>query len=185
MFQSHLRPNLKFFEYVTIELVDYHNIMDLCKFLTFEEPFFTYFHPHAFDIASVLKEIDTGDYYCLMYWCSSPCGYGMLRGYNAGYKIPALGIAIGQSFNGKGLGRYLMSHLELVAQLNGADRIRLTVAKENPRAIDLYTKCGYTLNDYNEYDLVGYKTFPKKGETIPEGIDKTITEEDIKHGYRV
>jgi ribosomal protein S18 acetylase RimI-like enzyme len=158
-FLSSIRSEPLIWQWPSIIKVDYWNLYDLHKFLIFEpESYLKYFHPHEFDMASLLKELETGDYFCLLYWRYSPIGYGMLRGWSQGYEIPSLGIAISHVHQHKGLGNYMMAHLELTARMNNAEKLRLVVAKENENAIKLYTKRGYIFNEHGEFELEGFKT---------------------------
>jgi len=58
---------------------------------------------------------------------------------------------------GMGISKVLMDHLESMAQINGAKKIRLTVYKENKPAIYLYNKWRYIFSDKNEKELIGIK----------------------------
>jgi [ribosomal protein S18]-alanine N-acetyltransferase len=70
-------------------------------------------------------------------------GYGLLRGWDEGFEIPSLGIAIHRSARGRGLGELLMHFLHVAALVRGAVRVRLRVRANNSLAIALYTKVGY------------------------------------------
>jgi ribosomal-protein-alanine N-acetyltransferase len=118
------------------------------------------FHPHPFDrptIAALATESGADQYYVLRYG-NHIWGYGMLRGWDAGYAIPSLGIAIHPQLRGRGLGTLLMHHLHTAAQLCGASQIRLKVYPDNEPAVSLYRRLGYQFTGEEAGQLVGYCT---------------------------
>lgn len=118
------------------------------------------FHPHPFtpDEAVRLCAYEGTDYYCVMIsGVGDIVAYGMLRGWDAGYTVPSLGIAVCSSYRGFGFGRKMMNHLHQVAASKGANRIRLRVYPKNTRAIHLYQSMGYQfLQELEQGQLVGY-----------------------------
>ena len=70
-------------------------------------------------------------------------GYGMLRGWDAGYEVPGLGIAISPLARGKGLATAMVHFLHAVASCRGAERVRIKVYPDNSQALKLYKKIGY------------------------------------------
>jgi ribosomal protein S18 acetylase RimI-like enzyme len=82
--------------------------------------------------------------------------YGMLRGWDEGFEVPSLGIAVAPSERCGGLGELLMSFLETVARRRCAPRLRLTVHSENDAAISLFLKRGYVFEPAVGERLVGY-----------------------------
>ena len=83
-------------------------------------------------------------------------GYGMLRGWDEGYEIPSLGLALDSSVRGHGYGRMFMHFLHAAALRRGAKRIRLKVHRENVRGIDLYKSLGYEFGQQEGSQLIGY-----------------------------
>jgi ribosomal protein S18 acetylase RimI-like enzyme len=69
--------------------------------------------------------------------------FGMLRGWQEGYEVPSLGIAVRSDREGAGYGRAMLIALEQLARERGASRIRLRVHPENLRARRLYDARGY------------------------------------------
>jgi ribosomal-protein-alanine N-acetyltransferase len=67
-----------------------------------------------------------------------------LRGWDEGYEIPSLGIAIHPDARSKGLGTTFMHFLHTAAQRKGSNRIRLRVHKENREAIAMYERFDYS-----------------------------------------
>ncbi|MDD1776618.1 MAG: GNAT family N-acetyltransferase [Candidatus Helarchaeota archaeon] len=86
-------------------------------------------------------------------------GYGILRGWDEGYEIPTLGIAIHHKARGKRLGETFMHFLHSAARLKGATKIRLKVYPENLSAFNLYKKLGYSFQEEEaDGQLVGFLT---------------------------
>jgi ribosomal protein S18 acetylase RimI-like enzyme len=79
----------------------------------------------------------------------------MLRGWDEGFSIPSLGIAIDPSARGLHLGRAFMHFLHFVAKRRGCSLVRLTVSQTNHSAIKLYEGLGYKLEVRVEGDLLG------------------------------
>lgn len=125
-----------------------------------------YFHPHAADEATLRAlshEIDADLHYLLVQG-RDVLAYGLMRGWDAGYAIPSLGVAVHPSVRTSGLGHLMMEYLETMARHRGISTVRLRVHKENTRAIDLYARRGYrmTADRSDERLLVGIKSFGDK-----------------------
>jgi ribosomal protein S18 acetylase RimI-like enzyme len=121
-----------------------------------------FFHPHASDEAGlhgVARDIGD-DLYYLFVRGREVLGYGLLRGWNEGYEIPSLGIAVHPSMRGTGLGRSIMDFLEAMARMRGASSIRLRVHKDNAIARGMYARRGYRLtpDGRDESLIVGIKS---------------------------
>ena len=118
-----------------------------------------FFHPHPLTEgeANRLAQLVGRDLYYIAVADSTCVGYGFLRGWDAGYEIPSLGIAIHPGYQGLGIGRALMHFLHAAAKLRGARRIRLKVYPQNTRAVRLYEELGYRFDRSRENEqLVGY-----------------------------
>lgn len=120
-----------------------------------------YFSPHTYDDLT-LNQItaDTNqDLHYVLAEGHTILGYGLLRGWNEGYAIPSLGIAISPNARGQGLATMLMQFLHAAANRNGATKVRLRVLKQNKKARSLYSAMGYQFedDDCNEQFLVGFK----------------------------
>src|SRR5260370_40208773 len=65
-----------------------------------------YFFPFAFDAATLVSILSSykEDVYTGAYWRDQLVGMFMLRGWDAGYEIPAYGCMIDYRFSGFGLG---------------------------------------------------------------------------------
>ncbi len=119
------------------------------------------FHPHPLTAkqAAEMVRYSGRDLYYLVVDEGEVLAYGMLRGWDEGFEIPSLGIAVRPRARGRGLGVALMHFLHFAARQRGARSIRLTVAVGNTTAIDLYTRLGYRLSPYGEGELLGVLTF--------------------------
>ncbi len=120
-----------------------------------------YFSPHPFteDVLRKLAHCPGKDLYYLMISNDCIMGYGFLRGWEEGYEIPSLGIAIQPKAQCAGLGKYFMSFLHDMASRMGAEKVRLRVRKDNEKAIILYKKLNYCLEEdiKNTEYLIGFR----------------------------
>jgi len=105
----------------------------------------TWFRPHDLGPAGARAVADhTGrDVYLIGVLDRVPVAYGMLRGWDEGYRIPALGIAVRDGYRDRGLGRQMMQALHDAVRERGGHRVRLRVAPGNARARHLYDSMGY------------------------------------------
>lgn len=121
-----------------------------------------FFHPHAGDIASLraIAEQPGKDLYVVFVEGDDVRAYGLLRGWNEGYAIPSLGIAVHPDARARGLGRLVMDYLEAMARYRGALELRLRVHRDNARAIAVYERRGYVMqSDVHDANvLVGMKS---------------------------
>lgn len=122
-----------------------------------------FFHPHAGDAVSLrtIAESAGEDLYVVFVEGDDVRAYGLLRGWNEGYAIPSLGIAVHPEARCAGIGRLVMEYLETMARRRGAPAIRLRVHKDNAHAIAMYERRGYAMKpDENDTRLlVGVKSF--------------------------
>ena len=116
-----------------------------------------FFHPHELTYEALLGicEAVGRDYYGFLVYEDRILAYGMLRGWDEGYEVPSLGIAVAEK--GRGAGRRMMNELHKTAVEMGAKRIRLTVMKENKVAVSLYKSMGYELTDKDDRNYLGTK----------------------------
>lgn len=117
-----------------------------------------WFHPHPFTPEEAKKRCtyDGKDFYCVALHENKVLAYGMLRGWDEGFEVPSLGIAVHPTARGLGLGRAFMLFLQAAASLRGAKGIRLKVYPENRTAVKLYEKLGYRYGEEVEGQLIGY-----------------------------
>ncbi len=116
-----------------------------------------FFHPHPFtdEVAETLAHSGGNDLYYVVVEGKKVVGYGMLRGWDEGFEVPTLGIALHPSVRGKGLGHAFVVFLHDVARGKGARKILLKVYPEHSRAIKLYTSLGYKFISQDKDQLVG------------------------------
>ena len=107
-----------------------------------------FFHPHPLTMEEAKRRCRyTGeDFYYICADGTTVLGYGMLRGWDAGYETPSLGIAIGPLARGKGLGTAFVYFLHTVARWRGAETVRIRVCPDNNQALRLYKKIGYQIS---------------------------------------
>jgi ribosomal protein S18 acetylase RimI-like enzyme len=122
----------------------------------FEDIDETFFRPHPFtaDEARRIANLQGRDVYALLFNDGRPVAYGMLRGWNEGFEIPSLGIAVRTDSHRRGFGRLMMAHLHEVARAHGAEKVRLRVHPENHRARRLYESLGYEYAGEDRGELV-------------------------------
>ena len=116
----------------------------------------TFFRPHSFtpDEARRIARLGGRDVYAILVEDGRAVAYGMLRGWNEGYPVPSLGIAVRTSAQGRGLGRTMMGCLQAEARREGATVLRLRVHAENVRARRLYEALGYAYAGEDRGELV-------------------------------
>jgi GNAT superfamily N-acetyltransferase len=118
-----------------------------------------FFHPHpltqVFAATLCARQHACRDRYSLLHYRDCIVAYSMLRGWDEGYTVPSFGGCTHPELRGAGLGRLLLEHAIAESQAAGAPKLRLTVYKENVRAIHLYRKLGFVLSDKNEHEFVG------------------------------
>jgi ribosomal protein S18 acetylase RimI-like enzyme len=117
-----------------------------------------HFRPHSFSAVEARQVANdtSGDVAALLAKAEEPIGYGLLRGWAAGYSVPSLGIYIVPECRGAGYARCFMGYLAAVARHKGAKSVRLRVAPENHSAFHLYKKLGYQFDGSAERgQLVG------------------------------
>lgn len=139
------------------------NILDFKELISYffehNKESWIFFNPHN-PSWSTLNNIIKGtekDFYGIFLYKNNLIGYGILRGWDEGFEIPSLGIIVDKDFRGKGFGNIIMNKLHQKAKEFGANRVRLTILKENYNAINLYNKLGYKLSELNNKKLIGFK----------------------------
>jgi ribosomal-protein-alanine N-acetyltransferase len=116
-----------------------------------------WFHPHALSAeeAARLCTYQGRDLYYAAAHDGAVLAYGLLRGWDEGYQVPSLGIAIHPDARGLGLARAFMAFLHSAASLKGASRVRLKVYPDNSPARRLYESLGYLLEPAADGQLLG------------------------------
>jgi len=146
----------------------------------------TFFRPHPFtrDEAGRIANQAGRDTYALLVEDGRAVACGLLRGWDEGYTVPSLGIAVRTSAQGRGLGRLMMAHLHAEAGRRGATMVRLRVHPDNVKARRLYESLGYTYagEDRGELvmlvDLEPSTKLPSEGGPVPPTLKGTLLEVD-------
>jgi ribosomal-protein-alanine N-acetyltransferase len=120
-----------------------------------------YFHPHSFDPDHLgqIFGLRRQDLYYLAFAGGRAVAYGMLRGWDQGYDVPSLGIAVHPEMRGRGLAEAVMHFLHVAARLRGCAEAMLTVDRDNVRAVRLYQRLGYSFTDLDARRLRGWVRF--------------------------
>jgi ribosomal-protein-alanine N-acetyltransferase len=115
------------------------------------------FHPHPLtrEAAWAIAHRTGRDVYLAAIKDGTIVGYGMLRGWDEGFDIPSLGVAVHPQHRGAGIARLMMGALHEIARQQGAPRIRLTVDADHTAAQRLYRSLGYLLEPLGNGRLVG------------------------------
>ncbi|MCK4787547.1 MAG: GNAT family N-acetyltransferase [Desulfobacteraceae bacterium] len=116
-----------------------------------------YFHPHPLTMEEAEKRCNYSgkDLYYVCVEGERILGYAMLRGWDAGYEIPSLGIAVHPNMRSMGLGRALIYFLHVIARHKGVRKIRIKVYPDNRPALDLYKKIGYEFEVQEDNQYIG------------------------------
>lgn len=118
-----------------------------------------WFHPHHFNsLEAGTKCVYKGkDLYYAAMDGGRVLAYGMLRGWDEGWKTPSLGIAVHRDMRRKGLAEAFMRFLHAAARAKGAKKVRLKVFPENIPALKLYESLGYRFRkEMEDWQLVGF-----------------------------
>ena len=112
----------------------------------------SFFHPHPMtdEWAGKICNYRGKDLYYAVFDGEQALAYGMLRGWDEGYEIPSLGIAVSSEMRGAKLGEMFMHFLHSAARRNGSHTVRLKVYAENAAAMSLYRKLGYVFSEESE-----------------------------------
>jgi ribosomal protein S18 acetylase RimI-like enzyme len=114
------------------------------------------FHPHGFTPGDALRiaAYQGKDVYAVLEKDGRFVAYGILRGWEDGFAVPSLGIAVRTDEQGRGHGRRMMEWLAGEAGRRGARRIRLRVHPDNAAARRLYESVGYRYDGEERGELV-------------------------------
>ena len=115
------------------------------------------FHPHPLNHEESVKrsKYRGADLYYVMVEGDVVLAYGMLRGWDEGFEVPSLGIAVHPKDRGTGLGKSMMVFIHAAARRRGSTHIQLKVYPNNTTAITLYKELGYAFDSEENGQLVG------------------------------
>jgi ribosomal-protein-alanine N-acetyltransferase len=112
------------------------------------------FHPHPLTRTEARRIADGGasrkDHYYAAFVGDRLVGYGMLRGWDEGYAIPAFGVAVDAAYRGRGIGRSLLRYAVEYARKKGAATLMLKVHLDNPSARHLYESEGFVFEEMRD-----------------------------------
>lgn len=101
-----------------------------------------FFHPYPLKMDSAIEFVKRKDIFCLVAEINGEIvGYAWWEPKSA--EIPTIGLCVGEAYQGKGIGKKLLEKLLIEAKQEGKRGLRLTVMKNNSRAIALYKKFGF------------------------------------------
>lgn len=126
-----------------------------------------FFHPHPLtEVAARERCAYTGkDFYCALREGDRVIAYGMLRGWDEGYAIPSLGIAIDSAARGRGLSRMIFEHLHREARARGASKVRTKIHRDNAASLQAHLGAGYAFVAPEGENCIGFfalKDAPEK-----------------------
>ncbi len=106
-----------------------------------------FFHPHPFDrehSESICCDTNADTYRVVVVSDDDIVGYAWF-GPSSRSPYPMVGIGVSDAFQGRRLGGALMDALTAEARARNLPGLRLTVYKNNERAVRLYTSRGYRI----------------------------------------
>ena len=122
-----------------------------------------HFHPHLFtpEMAHHIANNRGIDWYAGVFLKSDQretiIAYGMLRGWDEGFKIPSFGVCVLQDFQGIGIGHLMMNLTIINARLCNSPAILVKVFPENHAAVKFFQQIGFKFQEQLEQEqLVGY-----------------------------
>jgi RimJ/RimL family protein N-acetyltransferase len=95
--------------------------------------FFYAFSFEEADIARLLAERER-DVYSGILWQGELVGFFMLRGWDAGYEVPAFGVLIDERHRGRGFMQLALDLGKLISRLCGAPRLMAKIHPDNVSA---------------------------------------------------
>jgi GNAT superfamily N-acetyltransferase len=124
-----------------------------------------FFHPHPFTPAEAARlcRYAGRDLYYAAVAGDRVLAYGMLRGWDEGYAVPSLGIAVHPAARGTGVAAAFMHFLHAAAAARRAPRVRLKVYPGNVKAKKLYDRLGYVFDGESHGQLVGVLHLEARG----------------------
>ncbi len=119
-----------------------------------------YFHPFPLTLKTARQlcsrsDPDLRDVYLLAVLHDLPLGFGMLRGWDAGFAAPSFAACVAPQARDAGLGKALLAHAIERARSMHAPSLRLSVYRENSRAMHLYRQFGFQFEEKNPREWQG------------------------------
>jgi RimJ/RimL family protein N-acetyltransferase len=120
-----------------------------------------HFDPFNFDLNSIKSNLEKAenDVFFGIFVEHQMVGFHMLRGWDAGYEIPAYGVFISSNYSGLGLGKLSLRHAVSFCRVNKIKKMMLKVHPENLIAKRLYEASGFIRQgmDKKNHNLIYFK----------------------------
>ena len=152
---------------LTISPLEADDAAKLCALLRSQSASFVrFFSPFAFEeknIGRLLRERDQ-DVWVGIEWQNNLIGFFMLRGWDAGYEVPAYGVLIAEDFNGYGFASLSLKIAKAIAKLRRVPRLMLKVHPENVRARQVFEHAKFKLTgvDAESGNLIYHFDLPRR-----------------------
>lgn len=90
-----------------------------------------FFYAFGSDESAIAEMLSASkmDVYSGVFWQSNLIGVFMLRGLDAGYELPSLGVLVDENYRGNGILSLMIDSAKLIGRLSGAKRL---IAKSHP-----------------------------------------------------
>ena len=125
----------------SFEKKDVNEILDLLNNLSKKNK--EYFHPHSFDLKTLMENYESQDHYFIITLDNVIVGYSFLRFF--GYEIPSYGCCIRNGYENNGYGTILTNWTIKKAKELGYKKVILKTYKENIFAKKIYDKLGFKI----------------------------------------
>ncbi len=132
---------------IEIKKIDVSHSNELSILLNHSAQDYTrHFDPFNFDLNSIksILEIAENDVFFGIFVAHQMVGFHMLRGWDAGYDVPAYGVFISSDYSGLGIGKLSLRHAISFCRVNKIKKMMLKVHPENLIAKHLYEGSGFT-----------------------------------------
>jgi len=101
-------------------------------FMRLQPPeYLRFFYAFGSDESAISEMLSAAerDVYSGVFWQDNLVGVFFLRGLDAGYELPSLGVLVEEKYRGKGILSLMIDSAKLIVRLSGAKRI---IAKSHP-----------------------------------------------------
>jgi GNAT superfamily N-acetyltransferase len=153
---------------------DAHDLGEFFELLASDPDTPRLFHPHpltrAFAQELCARVAGCRDAYFVAWFAGRIVAYWMLRGWDEGFAVPSFGVAVHPLARGLRLGAAVLEHAIALCRERGAGRLRLTVYRSNERALQVYRRFGFALQDKNDRELIGLLELDSPPQTKPADL---------------
>ena len=118
-----------------------------------------WFHPHPLTASEArrVSGYSGKDLHLGAFLGAEMVGYAMLRGWDAGFGVPAFGVAVIPEHRGRGVGDALASVAMDLARAMGAKEVLLHVDPSNGTASSWYERLGFRRSHTRDDGLIAYR----------------------------